>query len=198
MQATWLRNGHVLITDQANERIIEVTPTKQIVWQYGKTGDSGSDHDQLNNPDSAELLPNGNILIADENNNRAMEVTEGLLYRTERRDRVGDIKEGHHHPPADHPKTDPPGAIRVDRRQGPGATAGRSIGVLTWSPTRLTQKAADRFIGRHGSQLPSFEAEQNLAVEVQVRPAQRLSGAVCVMQRVFRRRAANRIYESLA
>src|SRR4029077_18465565 len=30
---------------------------------------------QLNNPNSAELLQNGNILIADENNNRAIEVT---------------------------------------------------------------------------------------------------------------------------
>src|SRR6202007_210288 len=33
--------GHVLITDQANERIIEVTLGKQIVWQYGTTSVSG-------------------------------------------------------------------------------------------------------------------------------------------------------------
>src|SRR5260370_40314216 len=71
---------------------------------------------------------------------------QALLNRTERRDRLGDVQEGHHHPQADHPKPDPATAIRVDRRQGPGATAGRSMGVLTWSPTRLTQKAADRFI----------------------------------------------------
>ena len=31
--------------------------------------------DQLNSPNSAELLENGHILIADENNNRAIEVT---------------------------------------------------------------------------------------------------------------------------
>jgi hypothetical protein len=75
VQATWLPNGHVLITDQANERIIEVTLGKRIVWQYGMTGVSGSGPDQLNNPNSAELLANGHILIADENNNRAIEVT---------------------------------------------------------------------------------------------------------------------------
>ena len=39
------------------------------------TGVSGIKPDQLNNPNSAELLANGHILIADENNNRAIEVT---------------------------------------------------------------------------------------------------------------------------
>lgn len=67
--------GHVLITDQLNERLIEVTLNKQIVWQYGMTGVSGDGFNQLNNPNSAELLANGNILIADENNNRVIEVT---------------------------------------------------------------------------------------------------------------------------
>jgi outer membrane protein assembly factor BamB len=75
VQATWLPDGHVLITDQANERIIEVTLSKKIVWQYGMTGVMGKGHDQLNNPNSAELLANGHILISDENNNRAIEVT---------------------------------------------------------------------------------------------------------------------------
>ena len=39
------------------------------------TGVSGIKHDQLSNPNSAELLANGHILIEDENNNRAIEVT---------------------------------------------------------------------------------------------------------------------------
>jgi hypothetical protein len=77
VQNTWLPNGHVLITDQVNERIIEVTLDKEIVWQYGKTGKSGSGFDELNNPNSAELLKNGHILIADENNNRVIEVNRG-------------------------------------------------------------------------------------------------------------------------
>jgi len=72
--ATVLPNGHFLITDQANERIIEVNRKKEIVWQYGVTGMAGSGFDELNNPNSAELLENGHILIADENNNRAIEV----------------------------------------------------------------------------------------------------------------------------
>ncbi len=72
--ATVLPNGHFLITDQANERIIEVNREKEIVFQYGVTGLSGSGFNELNNPNSAELLANGHILIADENNNRAIEV----------------------------------------------------------------------------------------------------------------------------
>jgi hypothetical protein len=74
VQATWLPDDHVLITDQGNQRVIEVTMRKQIVWQYGTTGVSGDGFDQLNSPNSAELLSNGDILIADEANNRAIEV----------------------------------------------------------------------------------------------------------------------------
>jgi hypothetical protein len=70
VQNTYLAqpNGddHVLITDQGNNRIIEVRRSdKAIVWHY----------DGLNNPNAAELLSNGNILISDENNNQALEVT---------------------------------------------------------------------------------------------------------------------------
>jgi len=74
VQNTWLPNGHILVTDQGNMRIIEVTLDKHIVWQYGQTGVSGDGPNQLNNPNSAELLANGHILIADESNNRVIEV----------------------------------------------------------------------------------------------------------------------------
>jgi hypothetical protein len=73
VQCTWLPDAHVLITDQGNNRIIEVNLHKQIVWQY--PGSNTNAADQLNSPNSAELLENGHILIADENNNRAIEVT---------------------------------------------------------------------------------------------------------------------------
>jgi hypothetical protein len=73
VQCTWLPNAHVLITDQGNGRIIEVTLAKKIVWQY--PGSNTNPDDQLNSPNSAELLENGHILIADENNSRAIEVT---------------------------------------------------------------------------------------------------------------------------
>ena len=77
VQNTYLpTNGNVLITDQGNERIIEVRRTDNaIVWQYGENGVGGNGPNQLNNPNGAELLANGNILISDENNNRAIEVT---------------------------------------------------------------------------------------------------------------------------
>ena len=72
VQGTWLPNGHVLITDQGNARIIEVTREKKIAWQY--PGPNTNPADQLNDPNSAELLENGHILIADEGNTRAIEV----------------------------------------------------------------------------------------------------------------------------
>jgi len=76
VQNTFLPNGNVLITDQGNERIIEVQRSdNSIVWQYGQNGVVGIGPNQLSNPNAAELLPNGHILISDENNNRAIEVT---------------------------------------------------------------------------------------------------------------------------
>lgn len=68
------RGLFVMITDQGNQRVIVVDLAKNIVWQYGTTGVSGSGANQLSNPNSAELLENGNVLIADENNNRVIEV----------------------------------------------------------------------------------------------------------------------------
>ncbi|GLQ49917.1 hypothetical protein ACFFJT_00975 [Dyella flava] len=65
---------NVLITDQGNQRIILVNLNHQILWQYGTTGVSGDGPNQLNSPNSAEVLSNGHILIADENNNRAIEI----------------------------------------------------------------------------------------------------------------------------
>lgn len=75
VQCTWLPDAHVLITDQANNRIIEVNLAKKIVWSY--PGSNTNDADQLVGPNSAELLENGHILIADQGNNRAIEVTRG-------------------------------------------------------------------------------------------------------------------------
>lgn len=75
--ANWyLPSGNILITDQGNQRVIEVRQLdKAIVWQYGQNGVAGARGGQLDSPNSAELLANGNILIADENNDRAIEVT---------------------------------------------------------------------------------------------------------------------------
>jgi hypothetical protein len=75
VQNTWLPDDDVLITDQGNNRIIEVNLRKEIVWSY--PGSNTNDADQLNGPNSAELLANGHILISDQGNNRAIEVTRG-------------------------------------------------------------------------------------------------------------------------
>ena len=75
VQNTWLPYGDILVTDQGNQRVIEITLGKKIVWQYGQTSVSGDGPNQLNSPNSAERLRNGHILIADEANNRVIEVT---------------------------------------------------------------------------------------------------------------------------
>jgi hypothetical protein len=75
VQATWTSMHTVLITDQANQRVIEVSHDKKILWQYGTTGVAGAGIGQLNAPNSAEILDNGDILIADQSNNRAIEVS---------------------------------------------------------------------------------------------------------------------------
>jgi hypothetical protein len=73
VQCIFLPTLDVLITDQANNRIIEVNYQKEIVWQY--PGSNTNATDQLNGPNSAELLENGHILISDQGNNRSLEVT---------------------------------------------------------------------------------------------------------------------------
>ena len=57
VQNTYLPSGNVLITDQGNERIIEVRRMDNaIVGQYGENGVIGNGRNQLNNPNAAELL----------------------------------------------------------------------------------------------------------------------------------------------
>lgn len=74
--AAFLPYGHILITDQGNHRVLEVSMiTKQIVWQHGTTGVAGTGRNYLDSPSSAQWLDNGNILIADQGNNRIIEVS---------------------------------------------------------------------------------------------------------------------------
>jgi len=80
VSARLMPNFHFLIVDQGNQRVIEVNWKKEIVWQYGTTGVTGSGYDQLNNPNSAELLANGDILIADESNDRVIEVNPATKF----------------------------------------------------------------------------------------------------------------------
>jgi len=64
VQAVWTPKNTVYITDQGNNRVIEVDMKKNILWEF----------DQLSSPNSAELLNNGDILIDDAGNNRVIEV----------------------------------------------------------------------------------------------------------------------------
>ena len=70
--AQLLPNGHILIADENNNRVIEVTRNHKIVWQYG----SPSDTTTLNDAAFASRLPNGHTLITDSNNNRVVEVMQ--------------------------------------------------------------------------------------------------------------------------
>ncbi len=65
------RRGDYLITDQGNNRLIQVDAGGNTLWSYGPTTGTGA----LNSPNSAEVLRNGHVLIADENNNRVLEIT---------------------------------------------------------------------------------------------------------------------------
>lgn len=62
--AELLDNGHLLITDRNNDRVIEVTDDGQIVWTYG----------QLTRPHNGERLSDGNTLIANSEQNQVLEI----------------------------------------------------------------------------------------------------------------------------
>jgi hypothetical protein len=71
---------HILITDQGNNRVIEVDEaavdagaSNPIVWQFPPLADASAAQ-MLSTPNSAERLANGNTLIADEGGNRVIEV----------------------------------------------------------------------------------------------------------------------------
>lgn len=65
--AELLDNGHLLITDRNNDRVIEVDDAGQVVWSY----------DQLTRPHNGDRLPNGNTMIANSEENQVFEVSPG-------------------------------------------------------------------------------------------------------------------------
>jgi hypothetical protein len=60
-----LANGHLLITDRNNDRVIEVNKAGQVVWSY----------DQLTRPHNGDRLANGNTLLANSEENVVIEVS---------------------------------------------------------------------------------------------------------------------------
>lgn len=59
-----LANGHFLVTDRNNNRVIEIDRSGKVYWQ--QVG--------LNRPHNSDWLPNGHLLISDSDNNRVMEL----------------------------------------------------------------------------------------------------------------------------
>ncbi len=67
--------GHVLIADTDQHRIIQVDPAKSvIVWSFGELNQPESAERGLNRPRFAQILPNGHVLIVDQNNRRVFEM----------------------------------------------------------------------------------------------------------------------------
>jgi DNA-binding beta-propeller fold protein YncE len=53
-----LPNGDILANDDRNDRVIVIDPhTNRVVWQYGHTGQPGSQPGYLANPDGVDLAP---------------------------------------------------------------------------------------------------------------------------------------------
>jgi hypothetical protein len=67
-----LPNGHTLLTDSNNNRVVEVDATDAIVWQYATNTMTGSNRNPL--PTRAVRLANGTTLISDQFNHRVIEV----------------------------------------------------------------------------------------------------------------------------
>ena len=70
--ASRLPNGHTLITDSNNNRIIEVTHAGSVVFMYATNTRAGSMANPL--PTRAVRLRNGNTLISDQFNDQVIEI----------------------------------------------------------------------------------------------------------------------------
>jgi len=72
-----LADGNTLIADTTNNRVIEVTPGGDIVWNSDDLGGGAgtlSDRSHLWYPNKAQLLDDGTLLITDRNNDRALQI----------------------------------------------------------------------------------------------------------------------------
>ncbi len=77
--ASRLPNGDTLITDSSHSRILEVTPTRRIVFEYFTNADPGSNSAPL--PTNAVQLADGAIVIADQFNNRVLIVDPSMGFQ---------------------------------------------------------------------------------------------------------------------
>ena len=74
--ASRLPNGHTLITDAANSRIVETDENGKDYWDFFTNARPGSNPSPL--PTRAVQLANGNVLISDQFNDQVIEVTHAM------------------------------------------------------------------------------------------------------------------------
>jgi hypothetical protein len=71
-----LANGNILVADEDAQRVTEIDwDTREIVWQYGVTGQAGGGAGLLDEPNAARRLGDGDTLIADSGNQRVLRVS---------------------------------------------------------------------------------------------------------------------------
>ena len=55
-RAVMLKNGHILISDQFNDQVIEINQNQKIVFTQGMIQIDGNGHNQLNAPYDAKVI----------------------------------------------------------------------------------------------------------------------------------------------
>lgn len=70
--------GNILIADAGNNRLIEVTPEKRIVWEFPRPGDLAPGQ-TFKDPDDAFYTPGGRMIITNEEDNHTIALID---YRT--------------------------------------------------------------------------------------------------------------------
>ncbi len=72
--------GNVLIADADNNRIIEVTPDKRIVWEFPRPGDLAAGQSFVD-PDDAFYTPGGRTIITNEEDNHTITVIDYATHK---------------------------------------------------------------------------------------------------------------------
>ena len=91
-------NGKQIIATQEDDHVIRVIDiaTRKIVYSYGTPGVPGAGPNQLNQPESALMLPSGDIVVPDMMNCRISMISAGAHAITRQLGRTGTCT---HHPP---------------------------------------------------------------------------------------------------
>lgn len=67
--------GNILIADADNNRIIEVTPDKRIVWEFPRPGDLAAGQ-SFRDPDDAFYTPGGHTIITNQEDNHTITIVD--------------------------------------------------------------------------------------------------------------------------